>query len=262
MLPEAHRPVGFSFTHRSGGAEIQVFRPQTDVHPSLVGFIDTPAATCALLGRLYYRQELVADLDPSPSDGIDPSAAPNDAALALAVYRQFGAKGLERLEGDFSLVLWDAREGRVIAVRDPMGGYPLFWTEVGETFALSTSMRPLLRLLPRHSLDLDYLADYLLVNGSQSELPSERCVYQGIHRLLPGSMLSVSFPARKTERRVYWRWLDRLVDPGTDRLEDISAQYRDAVTQAVRERLRGRTVSHLSGWHGLHRRRSARTQVD
>jgi len=73
----------------------------------------------------------------------------NDAALALTGYRHLGRASLERLEGDFALVIWDAETTELIGLRDPLGGYPLFWTQHESTFALSTSLRPLCAMLPQ-----------------------------------------------------------------------------------------------------------------
>src|SRR4051794_20563949 len=81
--------------------------------------------------------------------------AAGDAGLALAMYREFGLEALERLEGDFALALWDARAARLIGLRDPLGGYPLYWTEAGATFALGTCLTPLLQVLGRRSLSPD-----------------------------------------------------------------------------------------------------------
>ena len=52
---------------------------------------------------------------------------------------------------------------------------------------------------------------------------------------------------RAVRKRVYWNWLERIRDPGTDRLEEVTGQYVEALRTAVRERLRGRTSAQLSG---------------
>jgi asparagine synthase (glutamine-hydrolysing) len=199
------------------------------------------------MGRLYYRHELLADLRSHvPSESLR-ACETNDAALALAVYRAGGSGSLERLEGDFALVICDTQRARLLGARDPMGGYPLFWTQCDDTLALSTSMRPLLDLLPSRVLNLDYVADFLMMPGQRNEGPNEACAYSGIHRVLPGTILSLHTSTGYVERRAYWNWLARLKDPGTDQVPDVAAQYADHLRAAVRERLHGRTLTHLSG---------------
>jgi asparagine synthase (glutamine-hydrolysing) len=240
--------VGFTVFARSHEVELQVCDHGHQDRPALVSHATLPGMQAVLMGRLYYREDHRASLDASTISPRQSATPDNDAALALAVYRHKGIAGLEHLEGDFALVVWDAAGRRLVGLRDPMGGYPLFWTFQQGTIALSTRMGPLLDLLPGRTLDRDYLADYLMLSGCTMEEPADgRCVYEGIQRVLAGTTIVCHLPAGKVERRRYWDWLERQVDPGTDRIEDLGAQYLERLRPAVRERLRGRTAAHLSG---------------
>jgi asparagine synthase (glutamine-hydrolysing) len=236
--------IGFTAITVSNDVEFRLFGNRTGKQSGLITLAQDSGQRAILFGRLYYRADLLAQL-PEPSTRGNQAS---DADLALAMYKHFGSEGLTRLEGDFALVIWSPREGRLIGVRDPMGGYPLFWTQQGETIAVSTSMRRLVELLPGCSLNSNYLAEFLVLPGcGVSELPGEECVYQGIHRVQPGSMIEVHVPSRHITREVYWKWLDQMVDPGTERLDEIAAQYGELLRRAVRERLRGRVACHFSG---------------
>jgi asparagine synthase (glutamine-hydrolysing) len=142
-------------------------------------------------------------------------------------------------------------EKRLIGLRDPMGGYPLFWTQQRETVGLNTSLWPLLELLPGQAMNLDYLAEFLMLTGcGVPELPDERCAFEGIQRLLAGTMIEVGIPGGRIRKHVYWNWLERMVDPGNGRLEEIGARYGELLRRAVRERLCGRTAAYCSGGQG------------
>jgi len=108
-------------------------------------------------------------------------------------------------------------------------------------------MRPLLDRLPSCALNPDYLADYVLVAGSQSELPSETSVYRGIHRLRPATLLHWDAATRSLRLEAGWDWLAHLSDPGTDSVELAGQALRDVLAAAVHERLRGCTATHVSG---------------
>jgi asparagine synthase (glutamine-hydrolysing) len=240
--------VGFSVIGSERGAEFRVLGRDPGDPRSLVSFCRFADHAAILLGRLHYRHELLAELGPQLPEGLARECQEQDAALALAVYRCRGRDGVAGLEGDFSVAVWDGREKCLLASRDPLGGYPLFWTEAGGAVALSTRLQPLLVLRPGRSLDLDYLADYLMLPfRSVPELPNERSVYQGIRRLPAGTVLSVRLPGGPVERHRYWDWLERRVDPGTDRLEEVGARYGALLRGAVRERLHGPIAAHLSG---------------
>jgi asparagine synthase (glutamine-hydrolysing) len=231
---------GFSLHCGPSGCELQLYAPvSSPSRPPLVTWFASPDICVALIGRLYYTSGW------RQKPGALPAA--DEAGFAAGVYQDSGAEGLQQLEGDFALVLVDLRARRILALRDPMGAYPLYWSAQGETFLISTGMRPHLDRLPSWDLNLDYVADYLLVAGSQSELPSEACVYQGVRRLRPATMLSWHAASREVSCHAYWNWLERLADPGTETIAEAGRLLRQVLTEAVRERLCGRTASHLSG---------------
>jgi asparagine synthase (glutamine-hydrolysing) len=91
---------------------------------------------------LYYRAELRREL---LAAGTPPrSLAPAD--LILAAYRAWGDAVCERLEGDFSFVVWDRTEGRVLAGRDLSGRRGLYFARQGAWLGVASSVGPLLEL--------------------------------------------------------------------------------------------------------------------
>src|SRR5262245_41193888 len=223
--------VGFSVVSRGRDVEFRRLGPCSSDRPPLVVSFCTPEYAAVLMGRLYYQRELLDTLMPRLPVAQSHQCEANDAALALAAYRQSGLKGLECLEGDFALVIWDAAEDRLVGCRDPLGGYPLFWTQHQGAVAFCTSLRPLLGLLPRRSLNPDYLAEYLMVPGPVNERAGEHCAYDGIRRVRAGSIVTIRTSDRHVGRHAYWHWLERLTDPGTDRLDEVSDQYADLLRQ-------------------------------
>ena len=161
-------------------------------------------------------------------------------------------QALEELEGDFALVLVDRKRRHLYAMRDPMGAYPLYWRSLPGRVMVSTGMEPLLDQLSSRAINLEYIADYLLVVGSQSELPSEHCVYQGIRRLLPGSILTWNSTENQVRTRSYWNWLHRLIHPDNDDINQAGEAIQEVLRGAVNERLNGRVAAHLSRRYGFH----------
>src|SRR5205085_7023385 len=105
---------------------------RADPNPLVTVAHDADGAA-VVMGRLYYRHEQAPNLSPLFA---------SDAAWALAAYRKWGVSGVERLEGDFCVVIWDAESGLLLAARDPLGGFPLFRTEQAAVLAVSTGLGP------------------------------------------------------------------------------------------------------------------------
>ena len=237
--------AGFTVRCLEGAAEI-LLPPAGDPpgRPTLVTVARDGVlqAALVLIGRLDYREEL-ADLLPNPAQG----AAETDAALALAAYAHAGADGLQRLEGEFSLVVWDARRRRLIGMRDPFGAWPLFWCVRGSRLAMGTGLRPLADGQEPPAVDLDYVAEFLARPFVPTEVPCERTAYQGVRRVLPGTLVEVG-PDGRAECRRYWTWPSRIQPVAETNLDDAADRFRELLDRAVRQRMRrGRTAAHLSG---------------
>lgn len=212
--------------------------------PPLVTFArDHQSGTAAvLLGHLCYQDEILSKLPQSMTQ-----SCTSDAAIALAIYRYIGRKGLEELEGEFSVVVWDGALRQLFALRDPLGSWPLFWRVLRTGVAVSTSLRPLRDLLPDTSLDLDFMAQFIMCPSQGVELPTERTPFNEIKRVLPGTMLTISSTGQVESHR-WWDWTSSLSGNDSVTLEEAGEQYAQLFKQAVLQRVqRGRIAAHLSG---------------
>jgi asparagine synthase (glutamine-hydrolysing) len=221
------------------GVELRLQGTLAERPGSLIDVYEKADLLVALMGRLYYRSDLLARI------GSASTADPGDAALAAGAYAAGGAAELERLEGEFAVILFDRRNRTAVALRDPMGGYPVFWAERDGALMLSTSLRLLAPLAPDLRLDLGYF-------GELMTLPFAEIDYHGgtpfeqVQRLPSGSMLIAPHKG-PVQVRSYWDWQERLVDPGPQSAQEIGAQYGALLREATHQRLCGRVAAHLSG---------------
>ncbi|MEV5747246.1 asparagine synthase-related protein [Actinoallomurus sp. NPDC052308] len=233
---------GFTVIRRSGKIQVQVAILHSGQPSSLTSWIRRDGDIAALMGSLYYKQDLISKIK-----SVSPALYENDADLALAAYQDMGMSALDLLEGDFALVIWDAKGRRLIGTRDPMGGYPLFWMNRPDRQLFSTEMSALAATQKPQRLNDEYFAEYLMALLPHEEEPREECAYAGIARVLPGTAVIMGVSGAEVERRKCFDWMSRIVDPGSDDPAEIAEQYRPMLTAATRERIHGRTMAHLSG---------------
>ena len=222
--------------------ELYLYGGDPDSAASLVSLAETDGCQAILVGRLYYRDDVVARWGSPPAAAGDS----NDAALALWVYRCAGTEGLERLEGEFALIVVDREQHRIVAMRDPLGGYPVYWSRRGGTLALGTSLRALVALLPDAPLDFATLAEFLALSGGEPD-GHEGTVFSAVQRVVAGGMVVFDLAQQVDRARRYWNWPDHVVDPATDDLDALGERYAEVLRAAVHERLRGGVAAHLSG---------------
>ena len=163
--------------------------------------------------------------------------------LLLRAWEKWGEGSLERVIGDFSFALWDAKEEILWGARDFVGPRPFYYASVQEVFCFSNTL-DILRSVPEISGELDevFLGDFL-VEGWNVE--PARTVYRDIRRVVPGHVLKFSRAGiavrcfRKLPIEEPLRWKSR---------EDYVERYREVLRMAVSDRLPERaTALYLSG---------------
>lgn len=237
--------MNFGFLARctEAGATLVQFGDPPDSAADLLSHAADAEGWAVFLGQLYYHADLRRRL--ASTHQLESTASP--AEHVLATYRHGGPAALDWLEGDYAYAVWDTRRRRLLAGRDPFGGFPLFWIREGNAIVLATAMPPLLDLLPSRTINRDYLADYLLMRGNGvQELNDERCAYEHVHRVLAGTRIEVR-PGGSVQAARWWNWLDRVEPPPSLRLEDLAQHFRALLEESIRQRRVGRVAAHLSG---------------
>lgn len=182
-------------------------------------------------GEIYnfieLRQELMALGHRFRTDG--------DTEVILAAYRQWGEDCQLHFNGMWAFAIWDARERRLFLSRDRFGVKPLHYFWDGERFAFASEMKAFLQAEGYHyALDegavAQALADYTGLEAT------ERCLLQGIQRLIGGYCMTIDADGRLKKRR-WWRTLDHLPEVPQNH-EDRVAELRDLLVDATRIRLR------------------------
>ncbi len=176
-------------------------------------------------GEIYNFQDLRAELATAGHRfrGQSDTEVLVEACAAWGVERT-----VRRLVGIFAFALWDRRERRLFLVRDPLGVKPLYWTRQNGVLLFGSQPKALLAH-PAFTagLNRDALAAYLRF----SYVPAPHSIFQGVRKLEPGRILTVT-PGAEPEETVYWDVgtvvRDGLADPlalsdaeATDALESL-----------------------------------------
>ncbi len=78
---------------------------------------------CVCNGELYGFRAIKADLE---SDGYV-FKSDSDCEIILPLYHKHGLKMFSELDSEFAMILYDSKEDKLIAARDPIGIRPLFY---------------------------------------------------------------------------------------------------------------------------------------
>jgi asparagine synthase (glutamine-hydrolysing) len=176
--------------------------------------------------------------------GVELPASASSEQLVLHYFAKFGEAGLPELDGDFSFVLWNSRERKLIAFRDLTGPRPFFYGHRDGTLCFSNTLQAVLShpAVSSRDYDLQFIGDFLL--GSPHH-DSEKTVYRDIRRLPAGHVLEFS-PQSLAVRRVANFPIEELLN--FKREEEVIEEFRQLFMQAVADCLpAGNTSILLSG---------------
>jgi asparagine synthase (glutamine-hydrolysing) len=169
-----------------------------------------PMACCAgryviaFNGEIYNHLALRRELEQA---GSAPAwRGHSDTETLLAGFVAWGIKAtVERCIGMFAFAVWDKRECVLTLGRDRLGEKPLYygWQGGGERacFLFGSELKAL-KAHPSLSAKIDRDALCLLMRHNY--IPAPHSIYRGIHKLQPGSLLTVSLARREPVIEAYW----------------------------------------------------------
>jgi asparagine synthase (glutamine-hydrolysing) len=159
----------------------------------------------------------------------------SDCEVLVHLYEEKGQALLDDLVGMFAFVLFDEKNRRMLAARDPFGEKPLYWAPLGtKGIAFASEMKALMAL-PQvdRKLDVAAIAQFLALRY----VPAPRTHWQGVRKLMAGEALVVDESGIR--RWPYWQpdFPEENTTPVPSKGEAVE-EIRHRVREATRLRLR------------------------
>lgn len=150
--------------------------------------------------RLTDRDTLVERL------GARSSPPSSDDALIRRAYERWGIDCADRIDGEGTFALWDARQGRLFCWRDAAGVRPLYYHHApGRGIVISSDLRSL-AAHPRIAATLDLRYVRTLLESRMAYRPASRTMVHGVRKLPAGHALELTSDGLRVWR--YFRPLD------------------------------------------------------
>lgn len=198
-------------------------------------------------GEIYNHLDLRLELEAAPLSLTLPREGGggtgwrghSDTETLLAGFDTWGISGtVERTIGMFAFAVWDKANRTLTLGRDRLGEKPLYYGWQGDTFLFGSELKAL-KAHPAFRAEIDRNALALLMR--HNAIPAPYSIYQGISKLLPGSLLTVSLQSRNALPQRYWDArqvvADGLAQPFTgtpdDAVEALDKLLRDAVARQM-----------------------------
>src|SRR5919199_1023580 len=155
----------------------------------------------------------------------------SDSEVVVHAYEEHGPNCARQLNGIFAFALWDERERRLVAARDPFGVKPLYWWSDGRRLALASEVGALLDAgLVTPEVDRLALDHYLACRM----VPAPRTLFAGVRKLPPASLLIA--PDEGPPRVLTYREppAETIADPQPGELaHELAERFTDAVERQM-----------------------------
>jgi asparagine synthase (glutamine-hydrolysing) len=180
-------------------------------------------------GEIYNHEELRREL---AAGGIHFNGRSDTEAL-LAAYDAWGERCVERLRGMFAFAIYDQSRKVLFMARDRAGEKPLYWAEHRGGLVFASELKALMAdpEFPRR-LSTEGLAYYL----SFGYVPGDKCILDGVHKLMPAHCLSWSLVGGAPNIRRYWDIPSARPDE-TSSGHELTDELQHVLTAAVGEQL-------------------------
>ena len=169
----------------------------------------------------------------------------SDTESLLAGFSAWGVSAtLAHCIGMFAIAVWDKQERMLCLARDRMGEKPLYygWQGQGEhSCFLFGSDLSALKAHPAFAADINRGA--LALYMRHSVIPAPHSIFQGIFKLPPGCLLTVSVALREPKVVPYWS-LPQVAEHGVAHLfEGTDAEAVDALEALLMDAVRQQMVA-------------------
>ena len=156
----------------------------------------------------------------------------SDSEVILHSYQEWGVEGLKKLEGIFSIALWDSKLQRLILMRDRLGVKPLFYGESSYGLTFGSEIKAVLTAGGIDTSFNDSISEYMWYGNAYGN----RTFYRGVHSLEPGHWLINENGQQKIEP--WWKLEDWFnVNSKVTEKEEMTELLRLTIDQAVSRQL-------------------------
>ena len=163
----------------------------------------------------------------------------SDTETLLAGFDAWGIREtIERCVGMFAFAVWD-RKGRVLKLgRDRLGEKPLYYGRQAESFIFGSELKAL-KSHPSFQAGID--RDALCLFMRHNYIPAPHSIFQGIYKLPPGHLLTVSAERPEPVIEAYWTLTD-VAESGcrtalNGSAQDVTDELERLLKSAVRQQM-------------------------
>lgn len=158
----------------------------------------------------------------------------SDTEVIAIGFRQWSIRLFEKLDGMFSIVIYDSISSQIILARDIFGKKPLYYSDK-KGFSFCSELEAFKILLPDINISNEAINQFLSIGYTLHPTT----IYEDVFLLPPSSYLIYDIPKGKYEIIEYYQIENDFANKNNDSLPDIIDNVSKLLEQSVLKRLTG-----------------------
>ena len=158
-------------------------------------------------GEIYNHRELRKALveDPGTQTADSDFKGTSDTETLLELISEYGIREtLKKIKGMFAIAVYDREEEMLYLTRDRVGEKPLYYGRVEDAFVFASDLGSIKVI---DGFDNKVRTDILNLYFRNGYIPAPYTIYEGINKLMPGTLLSIHAPfapGNEPKTETYW----------------------------------------------------------
>jgi asparagine synthase (glutamine-hydrolysing) len=144
----------------------------------------------------------------------------SDTEVVLAAYLSWGKNFFKKLDGMFSIVIWDDNKKKLIIARDRLGIKPLYYRIHESTLYVSSEIKPLLSI-SENEINKKIIYNYFKYSLYENR---ENIFFKNIKQFEPGKIYLLSEDL-KIKKETYWNLFEIVKKSKENKIIDVHQAY-------------------------------------
>lgn len=176
-------------------------------------------------GEVYNFQEIANELKQRYNKKFRTSS---DSEIILEAFAEYGVEFVKKLNGMFTIAIYDKISKSLYIFRDRMGIKPLYYYWDGENFAFASEPKAF-KKLKNISLEIDKNAVYHFLH--MGFIPSPLSIYKNVKKQVSGTWIKIS--KNKLETNTYWNIDEKITEKIVSSEKEAIVKLSDLVMSSV-----------------------------
>lgn len=182
-------------------------------------------------GEIYNYKEIEEELK-IVDKNFQPKTT-SDTEIITEAFAVWGVEFVHKLNGMFTIAIYDREEQTLFLFRDRMGIKPVYYHFDGANFVFASEIKALTKLSIDKTLDLNALKDYLFLEY----VPGEQTIFKSIRKISAGFFLKVS--VNGLEKKQYYD----IAEKYTEQHFGSEEQYKEGFLNQLKKSVKYQSIS-------------------